>query len=439
MTSRHQNGTLFEQLMRAVAFRVLGWVALLSGAAGCGSRQRAEVAPARPRAAPLASQRPAEAPVTGPRAPCLLCNRKPSWHEEVPSQDPHCSGTTLHKLPGWGPCQQVARTRIARTAKVYGLTSNEAFALYQGVHRVPLSWIDDPELYCPSPGDASSTTVLEVTVRPSTRCSEQQACDGDKSPGSLYLPVIVELRTQDGRLDERFESFLNGGSKGAQLSDGYGHYGLSDGQGDQRKEMKIIFEHDGRQAKLHGYIEGWGPRGHFPTACWHRCQEEPKLEQVSSRLPPAQVFALLSRRLAPKTPQRGFPIRLELSLAGQHACLPRPDQLQGEPASTYFVPTHAVLRATDGAQIARFPVEIAVRPDACATCPSVSLRGGAVPLEYPPLVAQDDGTKVSAHVILELETQGTAGAAQTRGKLRLSYIDRHGAERVEAYALEALP
>ncbi len=353
--------------------------------------------------------------------------------------DPSCSGTTLHRVPGWGSCQQVARTRVARTTKVGSLTSNEALALYQGVHRAPLSWIADPELYCPSPSDASATTLLEVTVRPSTRCSEQQACDGHKTAGSLYLPVTVELRTQDGRLDERFEAFLAAGPQAAYLSDGYGYYGVADGRRAQRKEMKIQFEHDGRQAKLHGYIEGWGPRGHFPTACWHRCEQEPKLEQVSSRLPPAQVFALLSRRLAPKTPQRGFPIGLELSLAGGHACLLRPDQLKGEPAGTYSVPTHAGLRAADGAQIARFPVEIVVRPGACANCPSVSLRGGAVLLEYPPLVAQDDGTKVSAHVMLELETQITGGTAQTRGKLRLSYIDRHGAERLEDYALEALP
>ena len=60
-------------------------------------------------------------------------------------------------------------------------------------------------------------------------------------------------------------------------------------------------------------------------------------------------------------------------------------------------------------------------------------------LEYPPLVAQEDGRKVSAHVTLELETLLTTGAAQTRGQLRLSYIDRHGAERTEDYALEALP
>jgi hypothetical protein len=240
-------------------------------------------------------------------------------------------------------------------------------------------------------------------------------------------------------MDERFETFLAAGPRRAYLSDRYQYQGVADGRGDQRKEMKIEFEHDGRQVKLHGYIEGWGPRGHFPTACWWRCQQEPKLEQVSSRLPPAQVFALLSRRLAPKTPQGGFPIRLELNLAGGHACLLRPDQLQGEPAGTYNVPTHGVLRAADGAQIARLPVEIVVRPDACANCPSVSLRGGGVPLEYPPLVAKADGKKVSAFVILELETQITAGAAQTRGRLRLSYIDRQGAERTEDYALEALP
>jgi hypothetical protein len=369
----------------------------------------------------------------------LLCDRTPPWREEVPSVDPSCSGTTLQRVPGWGTCQQVARTRIARTAKVGSLTSNEAFALYEGVHRAPLSWIDDPELDCPRPSDASATTLLEVTLRPSTRCSEQQACDGRETKGSLYLPVAVELRTQDGRLDERFEAFLAAGPQAAYLSDGYGYYGVADRRRGQRKEMKIQFEHDGRQAKLHGYVEGWGPRGHFPTACWWRCQQEPKLDRVSSRLPPAQVFAFLSRPLAPKTPQRGFPIRLELSLTGGHACLLRPDQLKGEPASTYLVPTHAVLRAADGAQIARFPVEIVVRPDACANCPGASLRGGAVPLEYPALVAQDDGTKVSAHVMLEVETQITAGAAQTHGKLRLSYIDRHGAERVEAYVLEALP
>jgi hypothetical protein len=67
------------------------------------------------------------------------------------------------------------------------------------------------------------------------------------------------------------------------------------------------------------------------------------------------------------------------------------------------------------------------------------LRGPGVPLEYPPLVAREDGKKVSAHVMLELETQITAGAAQTHGRLRLSYIDRHDAERTEDYALEALP
>jgi hypothetical protein len=276
-------------------------------------------------------------------------------------------------------------------------------------------------------------------VRATTRCSEQQACDGSKTAGALYLPVAVELRTQDGHLDERFEAFLVAGPQAAYLSDGYGYLGVADGQGERRKQLKIHFEHDGHQAKLRGYVEGWGLRGHFPTACWWRCEQELAIEQVSSRLQLARVIALLSRPLAPKTPQRGFPIRLALNPAGEHACLHRPDQLRGEPAGTYSVPTDAVLLAADGALIARIPVEIVIRPDACANCLGVSLRGGAVALKYPALVAQEDGTQVVAQVILQLETQITAGAAPTLGKLTLSYIDRQGAERTEDYALEALP
>jgi hypothetical protein len=281
--------------------------------------------------------------------------------------------------------------------------------------------------------------VLEVSVRPSTRCSEQQACDGRGTAGALYVPVVVELRTQDGQLNERFEAFLAAGPKAAYLSDGYGYSGVADGQGERHKEMKIHFEQDGRQTKLRGYIESSGLRGHFPTACWWRCEQELEVELASSRLHLAQVLALLSRPLAPRTPQRGFPVRLDLNPAGEHACLHRPDQLNGEPAGTYSVPTDAVLRAADGAPIARLPIEIVVRPNGCANCLSVSVRGRAAALMYPPLVAQEDGTKVFAQVMLELDTQLTAAATQTRGKLMLSYVDRQGAERTEDYALEALP
>src|SRR5687767_15063510 len=111
------------------AFRALGWLALLSGL-GCGSRQRAESVAASQPAEPIPSQQPGEPAVEGPRGKCLLCDRTPPWHEEAPSVDPNCSGTTLQRVPGWGACQQVARTRIARTAKAGSLTSNEAFALY---------------------------------------------------------------------------------------------------------------------------------------------------------------------------------------------------------------------------------------------------------------------------------------------------------------------
>jgi hypothetical protein len=130
--------------------------------------------------------------------------------------------------------------------------------------------------------------------------------------------------------------------------------------------------------------------------------------------------------------QRGFPIKLEASPVDQHACLPHPDQ--GEPAGTYIIPAHVVLRAADGALITRLRLEIVVRPAGCAHCPSVSLRGTA-PLEYPALVAQEDGKKVFAHVGLDLEIQIVAGAPKTHGTLSLSYLDQKGAERVEKHEL----
>jgi hypothetical protein len=220
---------------------------------------------------------------------------------------------------------------------------------------------------------------------------------------------------------------------------------------DPPRGVKIELQRAGGAVELRGFVEGWGPKGSFPTACFWKCDAEPKLDRVERPLAPARVLALLAAlRLAPADTQAGFPVTLQVTADGDHACLPRPGSMSPPPppgheapadqplAPAYTFPAKARLSAASGASIAGFPVEVMVRPRReCSTCATISLSGTA-PLELQELLDVPDRRGIVARVLFALELGiREQGRVSTEAALKLSYLDRRNGERVQAYDLKS--
>jgi hypothetical protein len=360
----------------------------------------------------------------------------------------NCTGTRLEQLGSrWTcPSRQIVHAQVGYHERVAGRTPAEVVALYQGVHRAPLYWNADADNECPK-REAVTATELTVTLSAQPRCSERQWCQGLPPGDAFYVPVQVDVATADGRVNDRFDAFLAATPNGAYVSEGFQSFGILE----ERFKLKIGLENaaSSGSAKLRGLVRRSDVTGSFPTACFWKCEDEPKLSDVRLRPEPRRALALLAnRRLTATKNGTDLPLILEISSHSAHACvlragaIPMPRAMPATPAAlnepTYTLPISARLKTARGETIARIDSDIFIsgRGGACDTCPKIVFSGGA-PLELLSLLTIPDRRGIVAHVQfaleLELNAQGSPGNAS--GRLNLSYLDQAGAEREETYSL----
>jgi hypothetical protein len=359
-----------------------------------------------------------------------------------------CSGTTLEQAgSSWAcPSRQIVHEQVGYHERVAGRTPAEVVELYQGVHRAPLFWNADPDNECPK-REAVTATELTVALSAQPRCSERQWCQGLQPGNAFYVPVMLELETADGRLNDTFDAFLAATPNGAYVSEGFQSFGIIE----RRSKLKIALENDGSAggAKIRGLVRRSEVTGSFPTSCFWKCDSEPKLSEVQLRPEPARALALLAnRRLTATKSGADLPLILEISSHSAHACvirggaMPMPSAMPGTPTAlgepTYTLPIRARLKTARGETIARIDADIVVGAGrTCNTCAKIVFSGTA-PLELPSLLTIPDRRGIVAHVLfaLELELNEQGSPETLSGRLNLSYLDQGGAEREETYSLQ---
>jgi hypothetical protein len=369
--------------------------------------------------------------------------------EQGPSGGESCSGTTLERFHSW-TClsREVVHAQISQNERIAGRTPAELLAAYEGVHRAPLYWIADPEIECASRDAAASETELKVTLRPRARCSERQWCRGQQPGQAFYVPVSLELETADGRVRETFEAWIAGEPSSAYISEGFASWGITE----RPRKLKIQLERSdqGGAVKLRGLVRGWGPTGHFPTACFWKCESEPTLQQVQHPLPAARAVAMVaSLRLEPTTPHAGFPLTVEITSRGGHACVLKTGSMRAPAVSpdappsgdepAYAVPVRVRLLGAERKTIALFQNDVVVsRVPGCEACATIVFSGTA-PLKLPDLLSIPDRRGITAHVLFAVELAlNERGALTTSGRLSLSYLDQQQGERVETHVLRSV-
>jgi hypothetical protein len=350
-------------------------------------------------------------------------------------------------------CAEVVHSRIGRHERVAGTSSNEVLASYEGTHHAPLRWIREGATDCPTRADVTSETELEVTLRGSELCSERQSCKGQPPSNHLYVPVVAEIETRDGRIDESYDAWIAVTENSTYLTSGFGHFAIRD----EPRNVKLELERSGQRTLLRGFVEGWGPRGNVPTACFWKCEAEPALNDVEGPVSPARALALLAQtRLKPATPRAEAPLVLEtdpltfeINPASRRVCVPRANAMpqsfpppgagaptSGPNAPAYTFPARLRLRTRSGARVATLQADVAVtKLSDCDSCATITLAGTA-PLEYSALLEVEDKRGIAAHAFFWLELGvEESKASSVRGTLKITYLDRRNQEMEQTHDL----